>query len=188
MKNQIKLLLGDYILRSIIVVLVVSFVAITNITINIYDARSVTAILTYYKQYFSVIMLGYGFFLSIFLGKEYESGTIYQLYVLEGKKRYWVNKIVIGILFILAAQLVMFLLNKLICHDWIIYEAKINIVIFMFVIIEAICIILITCISKSSTSGIVLSIIVFFLGMTPLYFISPLKLFLDYVNNVIILS
>ena len=87
MKNQIKLLLGDYILRSIIVVLVVSFVAITNITINIYDARSVTAILTYYKQYFSVIMLGYGFFLSIFLGKEYESGTIYQLYVLEGKKR-----------------------------------------------------------------------------------------------------
>ena len=114
MKNQIKLLLGDYILRSIIVVLVVSFVAITNITLNIYDARSVTSILTYYKQYFSVIMFGYGSLLSIFLGKEYESGTIYQLYVLEGKIRYWINKIVIGILFILAAQLVMFLLNKFI--------------------------------------------------------------------------
>lgn len=66
------------------------------------------------------------------------------------------------------------------------YSFKFNILIFIFVVVESICIIAITCILKSSTSGIVLSIIVFFAGATPLYFISPLKIFMDYVYDEIV--
>lgn len=108
MKSQIKFLFHDYVLRSVIIAMVVAFVAITGITRNNYDARSITAIMTFFKQYFSVIMLGNGVFLSVFLGKEYESGTIYQLYILEGKMKFWINKIIIGTLFVLVIQGFMF--------------------------------------------------------------------------------